>query len=81
MSEGDKIDVSSLLSGATATTINNYLSVSISGNQVTLLVDRDGSGGISTPTALLTLTNEDHATNPITSLVDLLITTQLSINR
>ncbi len=72
MSEGDKIDVSSLLSGATATTINNYLSVSISGNQVTLLVDRDGSGGISTPTALLTLTNEDHATNPITSLVDLL---------
>ncbi|BBR74650.1 hypothetical protein [Acinetobacter baumannii] len=47
--------------------------MSISGNQVTLLVDRDGSsGGISTPTALLTLTNEDHATNPITSLVDLL---------
>ncbi|MDM8386304.1 Ig-like domain-containing protein, partial [Acinetobacter baumannii] len=73
MSEGDKIDVSSLLSGATTDNINNYLSVSISGNQVTLLVDRDGSsGGISTPTALLTLTNEDHATNPITSLVDLL---------
>ncbi len=46
--------------------------MSISGNQVTLLVDLDGSGGISTPTALLTLTNEDHATNPITSLVDLL---------
>ncbi|MDI9814688.1 beta strand repeat-containing protein, partial [Acinetobacter baumannii] len=72
MSEGDKIDVSSLLSGATTDNINNYLSVSISGNQVTLLVDLDGSGGISTPTALLTLTNEDHATNPITSLVDLL---------
>ncbi|WP_407503132.1 beta strand repeat-containing protein, partial [Acinetobacter baumannii] len=49
MSEGDKIDVSSLLSGATTDNINNYLSVSISGNQVTLLVDRDGSsGGIST---------------------------------
>ncbi|WP_140157914.1 BapA/Bap/LapF family prefix-like domain-containing protein [Acinetobacter pittii] len=72
MSEGDKIDVSSLLSGATATTINNYLSVTISGNQVTLLVDRDGSGSASSPTTLLTLTNEEHATNPITSLVDLL---------
>ncbi|RIW74313.1 type I secretion C-terminal target domain-containing protein, partial [Acinetobacter baumannii] len=33
MSEGDKIDVSSLLSGATTDNINNYLSVSISGNQ------------------------------------------------
>ena len=72
MSEGDKIDVSSLLSGANADNINNYLSVSISGNQVTLLVERDGSGDISTPTTLLTLINEDHATNPIISLEDLL---------
>ncbi|WP_327436672.1 VCBS domain-containing protein, partial [Acinetobacter junii] len=72
MSEGDKIDISSLLSGANADNINNYLSVSISGNQVTLLVDRDGSGDISTPTTLLTLINEDHATNPIISLEDLL---------
>jgi len=72
MSEGDKIDVSSLLSGATANNITNYLSVTISGNQVTLSVDRDGSGSASSPTTLLTLTNEEHATNPITSLLDLL---------
>ncbi len=72
MSEGDKIDVSSLLSGATTADIDNYLSVTISGNQVTLSVDRDGSGTASSPTTLLTLTNEEHATNPITSLLDLL---------
>nr|WP_071524118.1 type I secretion C-terminal target domain-containing protein [Enterobacter hormaechei] len=55
----DKIDIGDLLVGwnGSASTLGNYVSVSQSGNNTVISIDRDGTGAAYTKSALVTLDN------------------------
>jgi len=59
LTQGDKIDIGDLLVGwnGSASTLGNYVSVSQSGNNTVLSIDRDGTGAAYTKSALVTLDN------------------------
>lgn len=59
LAQGDKIDIGDLLvgwNGQTAT-LGNYLSVSTSGSNTVISIDRDGTGSTYHATQLVTLEN------------------------
>ncbi|KLP92994.1 hypothetical protein ABR37_12000 [Enterobacter hormaechei subsp. hoffmannii] len=59
LSQGDKIDIGDLLVGwnGSASTLGNYVSVSQSGNNTVISIDRDGTGAAYTKSTLVTLDN------------------------
>ncbi|ELC0818747.1 TPA: BapA prefix-like domain-containing protein [Enterobacter hormaechei subsp. steigerwaltii] len=59
LTQGDKIDIGDLLVGwnGSASTLGNYVSVSQSGNNTVISIDRDGTGAAYTKSALVTLDN------------------------
>ncbi|MGY6357357.1 BapA/Bap/LapF family large adhesin [Citrobacter amalonaticus] len=59
LAQGDKIDIADLLVGWNGQTasLGNYLSVSTSGGNTTLSIDRDGAGSTYHSTQLVTLEN------------------------
>lgn len=59
LAQGDKIDIGDLLVGwnGQTTSLGNYLSVSTSGGNTTLSIDRDGAGSTYHSTQLVTLEN------------------------
>ena len=59
LAQGDKIDIGDLLVGWNGQTasLGNYLSVSTSGGNTTLSIDRDGAGSTYHSTQLVTLEN------------------------
>nr|WP_320158886.1 ABSDF2314 family large adhesin [Acinetobacter sp. AC1-2] len=72
LAQGDKVDISSLLNGANAGNISNYVSVTSDGAGNTLIsIDRDGTGNTYNSTDLIVLKNTD------TTLDELLNNNQL----
>lgn len=63
LAQGDKIDLHELLTGwdHQASTLQNFVKVTTSGNDTVISIDRDGTGGTFTPTTLITL-NGVHTT-------------------
>ncbi|WP_412875879.1 type I secretion C-terminal target domain-containing protein [Enterobacter hormaechei] len=59
LTQGDKIDIGDLLVGwnGSASTLGNYVSVSQSGNNTVISIDRDGTGAAYTKSTLVTLDN------------------------
>jgi len=59
LAQGDKIDIGDLLVGwnGSASTLGNYLTVSQSGGNTVISIDRDGTGAAYTKSALVTLDN------------------------
>ncbi|MDF3655853.1 type I secretion C-terminal target domain-containing protein, partial [Enterobacter hormaechei] len=59
LTQGDKIAIGDLLVGwnGSASTLGNYVSVSQSGNNTVISIDRDGTGAAYTKSALVTLDN------------------------
>ncbi|MCS5452236.1 BapA/Bap/LapF family large adhesin [Enterobacter huaxiensis] len=57
LAQGDKIDIGDLLVGwnGSASTLGNYVSVSQSGGNTVISIDRDGTGAAYTKSALVTL--------------------------
>ena len=57
LAQGDKIDIGDLLVGwnGSASTLGNYLTVSQSGSNTVISIDRDGTGAAYTQSALVTL--------------------------
>lgn len=72
--DGDKIDITELLSGqsVSSSTISDYIKVTSNGTDTVISIDRDGSSGTTyESTELLTLKNTD------TTLEELLQNNQL----
>ncbi|QLA69550.1 BapA prefix-like domain-containing protein [Enterobacter pasteurii] len=59
LAQGDKIDIGDLLVGwnGSASTLGNYVSVSQSGGNTVISIDRDGTGAAYTKSTLVTLDN------------------------
>ena len=59
LTQGDKVDIGDLLVGwnGSASTLGNYVSVSQSGNNTVISIDRDGTGAAYTKSTLVTLDN------------------------
>ncbi|KNC06099.1 hypothetical protein AC791_19155 [Klebsiella sp. RIT-PI-d] len=59
LAQGDKIDIGDLLVGwnGDQATLGNYLTVTTSGNNITIAIDRDGAGTTYQSTNLVTLEN------------------------
>lgn len=59
LSQGDKIDIGDLLVGwnGSAATLGNYVTVSQSGGNTVISIDRDGTGAAYTKSTLVTLDN------------------------
>ncbi|MFW2163189.1 ABSDF2314 family large adhesin, partial [Acinetobacter beijerinckii] len=72
LAQGDKVDISTLLSGADASNIANYVTVTADGAGNTIIsVDRDGTGNVYNSTDLIVLKNTE------TTLDELLQNNQL----
>ncbi|MGU3525153.1 BapA/Bap/LapF family large adhesin [Enterobacteriaceae bacterium C23F] len=59
LDQGDKIDLRELLTGwdHQASTLQNFVKVTTSGNDTVISIDRDGTGGSFSSTTLITLNN------------------------
>ncbi|MTH48529.1 type I secretion C-terminal target domain-containing protein, partial [Escherichia alba] len=67
LTQGDKIDIGDLLVGWNGqnATLGNYLSVSTSGGNTTISIDRDGAGSTYHSTPLITLENVQTTLNEL----------------
>lgn len=67
LSQGDKIDIGDLLVGwnGQQSSLGSYLSVTTSGGNTVISIDRDGAGSAHTPTQLITLENVQTTLNEL----------------
>ena len=68
LAQGDKIDIGDLLVGWNGqnASLGNYLTVTTSGGNTTIAIDRDGSGSTYQSTTLVTLENVQTTLNELT---------------
>lgn len=67
LAQGDKIDIGDLLVGwnGQQSSLGNYLSVTTSGNNTVISIDRDGTGTAHSSTTLITLENVQTTLNEL----------------
>ncbi|CAH6661816.1 BapA/Bap/LapF family large adhesin [Pseudocitrobacter vendiensis] len=67
LAQGDKIDIGDLLVGwnGQESSLGNYLSVTTSGNNTVISIDRDGTGTAHSSTTLITLENVQTTLNEL----------------